>query len=147
LTWVRALGYDRAINELTPNLLDLDRFAVPVERVEKPWGYELVYAATDRYLGKVLFIRAGEQLSLQFHRKKDEIIYVHAGRIELEVGEPGRTPDIEVVGPGRAFRFTPGTVHRWRALEDTFVLEVSTPELDDVVRLEDDFGREGTSAP
>jgi len=138
---VRALGYDRAINELTPNLLDLDRFVVPVERVEKPWGYELVYAATDRYLGKVLFIRAGEQLSLQFHRKKDEIIYVHAGRIELEVGEPGRTPDIEVVGPGRAFRFTPGTVHRWRALEDTFVLEVSTPELDDVVRLEDRYGR------
>ena len=138
---MRALGYDRAINELTPNLLDLDRFVVPVERVEKPWGYELVYAATDRYLGKVLFIRAGEQLSLQFHRKKDEIIYVHAGRIELEVGEPGRTPDIEVVGPGRAFRFTPGTVHRWRALEDTFVLEVSTPELDDVVRLEDRYGR------
>ena len=129
------------MNELTPNLLDLDRFAVPVERVEKPWGYELVYAATDSYLGKVLFIRAGEQLSLQFHRKKDEVIYIHAGRIELEVGEPGRTPDVEVVGPGRAFRFKPGTVHRWRALEDTFVLEVSTPELDDVVRLEDRYGR------
>ena len=133
------------MSEITPNLLDLDRFAVPVERVEKPWGYELVYAATDRYLGKVLFIRAGEQLSLQFHRKKDEIIYVHSGRIELEVGEPGRTPDNEVVGPGRAFRFKPGTVHRWRALEDAFVLEVSTPDLDDVVRLEDRYGREGTS--
>jgi mannose-6-phosphate isomerase-like protein (cupin superfamily) len=129
------------VSEITPNLLDLDRFAVPVERVEKPWGYELVYAATDRYLGKVLFIRAGEQLSLQFHRRKDEIIYVHSGRIELEVGEPGRTPDIEVVGPGRAFRFTPGTVHRWRALDDALVLEVSTPEPDDVVRLEDRYGR------
>ena len=107
-------GDDRPVGDLTPNLLDLDRFAVPVERVEKPWGYELVYASSERYLGKVLFIRAGEQLSLQFHRRKDETIYVHSGRIELEVGEPGRTPDVEVVGPGRAFRFSPGVVHRWR---------------------------------
>ncbi len=129
---------------MTPNLLDLDRFAVPVERVEKPWGYELVYTASDRYLGKVLFVRAGEQLSLQFHRRKDETIYVHAGRIELEVGEPGRTPDVEVVGPGRAFHLAPGVVHRWRALEDTFVLEVSTPDRDDVVRLEDRYGRAET---
>ena len=138
------LGYDRAVGDLTPNLLDLDRFAVPVERIEKPWGYELVYASNDRYLGKVLFIRAGEQLSLQFHRRKDETIYVHSGRIELEVGEPGRTPDVEVVGPGRSFRFVPGVVHRWRALEDTLVLEVSTPHADDVVRLEDRYGRTDT---
>ncbi|HSK16042.1 MAG TPA: cupin domain-containing protein [Gaiellaceae bacterium] len=129
------------MSDLTPNLLDLDRFAVAVERIEKPWGYELLYAATDRYVGKILFIRAGEQLSLQFHRKKDEVIFVQSGRIELEVGEPGRTPDVEVVGAGRAFHFTPGTVHRWRALEDTVVLEVSTPELEDVVRLEDRYGR------
>ena len=129
------------MSDLTPNLLDLDRFAMPVERVEKPWGYEVIYAVTERYSGKILFIRKDEQLSLQFHRRKDEVIYVHSGRIELEVGEPGRTPDREVVGPGRAFRFTPGTVHRWRALEDTLVLEVSTPDLDDVVRLEDRYGR------
>lgn len=129
------------MSELTPNLLDLDRFAVSVERVDKPWGYEIVFALTERYCGKVLFIKKGEQLSLQFHRRKDEVIYVHEGRIELEVGEPGRTPDVEVVGPGRAFRFKPGTVHRWRALEDTLVLEVSTPDLDDVVRLEDRYGR------
>lgn len=129
------------MSDLTPNLLDLDRFAVPVTRVDKPWGFELIYASTDRYVGKVLFIRAGEQLSLQFHRRKDEVIYIHSGRIELEVGEPGRTPDVEVVGPGHAFRFAPGTVHRWRALEDAFVLEVSTPELNDVVRLEDRYGR------
>ena len=129
------------MSELTPNLLDLDRFAMPVERVEKPWGHEVVYALTERYCGKVLFIKKGEQLSLQFHRRKDEVIFVHEGRIELEVGEPGRTPDVEVVGPGRAFRFKPGTVHRWRALEDTLVLEVSTPDLDAVVRLEDRYGR------
>jgi mannose-6-phosphate isomerase len=132
------------VSDLTPNLLDLDRFAVPVERIAKPWGDEIIFASTERYLGKVLFIRAGEQLSLQFHRRKDEVIYVQSGQIELEVGEPGRTPDTEVVGSGRAFRFAPGVVHRWRALEDTVVLEVSTPEPDDVVRLEDRYGRAET---
>jgi len=125
----------------SPNLVDLDRFATDVQRVEKPWGYEIVYAVTDRYCGKVLFIRAGEELSLQFHRRKDEVIYVHAGRIELEIGDPGGPVDQEVVGPGRAFHLAPGVVHRWRALEDTVVLETSTPELDDVVRLEDRYGR------
>jgi mannose-6-phosphate isomerase-like protein (cupin superfamily) len=141
LTDVKRSVRTGGVGELTPNLLDLDRFAVAVERIEKPWGYEVLYALTERYCGKLLFIRKGEQLSLQFHRRKDEVIYVHEGRIELEVGEPGRTPDVEVVGPGRAFRFTPGTVHRWRALEDTTVLEVSTPDVDDVVRLEDRYGR------
>jgi mannose-6-phosphate isomerase len=127
----------------SPNLNDLDRFGSPVERVEKPWGYELVYTTgASPYCGKILFVRAGEQLSLQFHREKDETIYVQRGRIELEIGEPGTTPDVEVVGEGRAFRIAPGTVHRWRALEDALVLEVSTPQLDDVVRLEDRYGRE-----
>jgi mannose-6-phosphate isomerase len=125
----------------SPNLLDLDRFAVDVKRVEKPWGYELVYATTDRYCGKLIFIRSGEQLSLQFHKTKDETIYVQSGRVELEIGEPGKHLDTEVVGPGRAFRLRAGTVHRMRALEDTTVLEVSTPEIDDVVRLEDRYGR------
>jgi mannose-6-phosphate isomerase len=129
------------MTDLSPNLLDLDRFASDVLRVEKPWGYEIVFAHTERYVGKLLFIRKGEQLSLQFHKEKDETIYVHEGRIELEIGEPGGTLDVEVVGPGHAFRLTPGTVHRWRALEDSVVLEASTPELDDVVRLEDRYGR------
>jgi mannose-6-phosphate isomerase len=129
------------VDRISPNLLDLDRFRVAVSRVEKPWGYEIIYALTDRYCGKVLFIRKDEQLSLQFHRVKDEVIYIHEGRIELEIGDPGGPLDIEVVGPGHAFHIKPGTVHRWRALEDTVVLEVSTPDIDDVVRLEDRYGR------
>ncbi|HEX5469628.1 MAG TPA: cupin domain-containing protein [Gaiellaceae bacterium] len=129
------------MSEMSPNLLDLDRFAFDVRRVEKPWGYEVIFAATDRYCGKLLFVKEGEQLSLQFHRTKDETIYVHSGRIELEIGEPGKPLDNEVVGPGRSFHLTPGTVHRWRALEDSIVLEASTPELSDVVRLEDKYGR------
>lgn len=129
------------MERISPNLLDLDRFRMAVSRVEKPWGYEIIYALTDRYCGKVLFIRKDEQLSLQFHREKDEVIYVLAGRIEMEIGDPGGPLDIEVVGPGHAFHIQPGTVHRWRALEDTTVLEVSTPEIDDIVRLEDRYGR------
>jgi mannose-6-phosphate isomerase len=129
------------MSELSPNFAGVDRFESAVERVEKPWGYEIVFARTDRYCGKVIVVRKGEQLSLQFHREKDEVVYVHEGRIELEIGDPGGQLETEVVGPGHAFRFTPGTVHRWRALEDSVVLEASTPELDDVVRLEDDYGR------
>lgn len=125
----------------SPNLRDLDRFSFPVRRVEKPWGYELIFGLTDRYCGKLLFVRAGEQLSLQFHRHKEETIYLHQGRIEVEIGDPGGALDAEVVGPGRAFHLRPGVVHRWRALEDSLVIEVSTPELDDVVRLEDRYGR------
>ncbi len=129
------------MSELSPNLAGIDRFASDVERVEKPWGYEIVFARTERYCGKVLVVRQGEQLSLQFHREKDEVMYVQEGRIELEIGDPGGHLETEVVGPGHAFRFAPGTVHRWRALEDSIVLEASTPELDDVVRLEDQYGR------
>jgi mannose-6-phosphate isomerase len=129
------------VNDLSPNLLDLDRFSVDVRRVEKPWGYELVWALTQNYCGKLLFVRAGEGLSLQFHKEKDETLYVYAGRAEFEIGEPGRQTDVEVVGPGHAFHLTPGTVHRIRALEDTTIFEVSTPEVEDVVRLEDRYGR------
>jgi mannose-6-phosphate isomerase len=132
------------MSDISPNLAGLDRFAVDVRRVDKPWGYEIVFALTERYCGKLLFVRKGEELSLQFHREKDEVVYVHEGRIELEIGAPGDQPDAEVVGPGRAFRLPPGTVHRWRALEDSVVLEASTPELDDVVRLEDRYGRAGS---
>ena len=130
----------------SPNLDTLDRFAFEPRRVEKPWGWEIVWAETDAYVGKLLFVTAGSALSLQFHREKDETIYVHEGRVEFTIGEAGSpVPTTEVVGPGAAFHITPGTVHRMHALEDTLMLEVSTPHLDDVVRLEDRYGRAGTS--
>ena len=129
------------MSEMSPNLLDLDRFAVEVKRIEKPWGFELVFAETERYCGKVIFVKAGEELSLQFHRSKDETIFVQSGRAEFEIGDPGGTLDVEVVAPGRAFHLAAGTVHRVRAIEDTVLLEVSTPETEDVVRLEDRYGR------
>jgi mannose-6-phosphate isomerase-like protein (cupin superfamily) len=119
----------------------LERFAAPVRRVEKPWGYEIIFGLTDAYCGKVLFVKEGELLSLQYHERKDETIYVHEGRIAMEIGEQGAERELEEVGPGHAYRLVPGVVHRWRALEDSLVLEVSTPELDDVVRLEDRYGR------
>jgi mannose-6-phosphate isomerase-like protein (cupin superfamily) len=114
---------------------------VSVKRVDKPWGHELRFARTDRYAGKVLFIRAGSQLSLQYHEKKDEAFYVQSGTLELVLGEE---QDVETLEAGEARRITPGTVHRFRAVTDTLLFEVSTPELEDVVRLEDDYGRSGT---
>ena len=128
----------------SPNLESLDRFAVETRRADKPWGHELIYAVTERYVGKVLFVKAGHSLSLQFHNVKDESWYVQGGRAELEIGSPGDpVRSSEIVGPGAAFRLPPGSVHRVTALEDTQILEVSTPELDDIVRLEDRYGRSG----
>jgi len=132
----------------SPNIDSLDPWAHAVTRVDKPWGYELIWALTDTYCGKVLFVKAGEALSLQFHREKDEAWFIQSGRAKLELGEVGDAMlKHEVVGPGAAFHYVPGTVHRVTALEDTTILEVSTPQLDDVVRLEDAYGREGTSSP
>ena len=126
----------------SPNLGGADRFAFEPTRVEKPWGYELIWAVADTYVGKVLFVRAGHSLSLQFHREKDESWYFEEGRAELEIAAAGEpVTSSEVVSAGAAFRLRPGTVHSIRALEDTRVLEVSTPHLDDVVRLEDAYGR------
>jgi mannose-6-phosphate isomerase-like protein (cupin superfamily) len=115
--------------------------------VEKPWGWELVWAEADAYVGKLLFVRAGESLSLQYHEIKDESWLVQEGRAQLELGEVGGDLEVIEISTGSAFRFRPGTVHRVTALEDTLVIEVSTPFLDDVVRLEDRYGRQGTSAP
>ena len=130
----------------SPNLKGLDAWGFETRRVDKPWGYELIWAHTDAYAGKLLFVKAGESLSLQFHSEKDEAWLVHSGRAKLELGSVGQTMlNEEVIASGAAFRFRPGTVHRVTALEDTTILEVSTPELDDVVRLEDRYGRKGTT--
>jgi len=131
-----------------PNYEGLDRWAFEPRRVEKPWGWELIWAHADAYVGKVLFVRAGHSLSLQFHREKDESWYVESGRAKLELGETGNAVlKTEVVSAGACFRYRPGTVHRVTAIEDTTIIEVSTPKLDDVVRLEDKYGRAGTSQP
>ena len=132
----------------SPNLEGLDAWASQPRKVEKPWGYELIWAETETYVGKILFVKAGESLSLQFHRVKDESWLVQQGRAKLELGSAGDAVlKQEVVAPGATFRFRPGTVHRVTALEDTTIVEVSTSHLDDVVRLEDRYGREGTSQP
>ncbi len=129
----------------SPNLTGVDRFSFETRRVEKPWGWELIWALTDRYCGKLIFVRAGQSLSLQFHNAKEESWYVQQGRAELELAAPGEgITESEVVSPGAAFHLRAGTVHRLAAIEDTLVLEVSTPELDDVVRLEDRYGRART---
>lgn len=109
-------------------------------RVDKPWGYELIWAHTDRYVGKILHINKGEFLSYQYHRIKDESIQLLRGAMELEIEAGGERKKIRFL-PGGCFHITPGMRHRMTALEDCDVLEVSTPELDDVVRLEDRYGR------
>jgi mannose-6-phosphate isomerase len=115
-------------------------------KVEKPWGYELRWAQTDRYVGKVIHVDAGHALSLQYHEIKDETILLWKGRLSFEIGSGADRVEREMV-PGDSVHITPGTVHRMTALEDSDIFEVSTPELDDVVRLEDRYGREGTNTP
>ena len=119
---------------------------VDVVKVPKPWGHETIWAHSDRYVGKILHINAGHELSVQFHRKKDETVYLLSGEIVYRVKNGELLEDMQLK-VGEAFRITPGTVHQMLALTDCDVLEVSTPELDDVVRLSDKYGREGTSAP
>jgi len=109
--------------------------------VAKPWGHELIWARTDRYVGKILHVKAGESLSLQYHELKDETIMVLTGRIELEHYTDGQEPQRTVLEPRQPFHITPGLRHRMVALDDTDIVEVSTTELDDVVRLQDRYGR------
>ncbi len=109
--------------------------------VDKPWGHELIWAKTDRYVGKILHIKAGEALSLQFHRIKDETIMVLTGRMELTYFAEGEAPTTRELHPREPFHIATGIRHRMVAIEDTDVLEVSTTELEDVVRLEDRYGR------
>jgi len=122
--------------------MDSDNRGGTGRHVPKPWGYEIIWAHTEKYAGKILHISAGASLSLQYHRIKDESIYVMSGRIRLQLGERR-----VVLGPGEAARITPNLVHRIEALEDSDVFEVSSAELDDVVRIDDLYGRQGTTAP
>ena len=110
-------------------------------KVDKPWGHELIWAKTDRYVGKILHIKAGEALSLQYHREKDETVMVLSGRLRFEHFRDGEQPTTTELGPREPFHVPPGLRHRMTAIEDTEVLEVSTTELDDVVRLDDRYGR------
>lgn len=111
--------------------------------IDKPWGHELVWAQTDRYVGKILHVRAGERLSLQYHEQKDETLMLLSGKVMLEhfaAGEAMTQSELVVRAP---FHVPPGLRHRMIAVEDSDVVEVSSPELDDVVRLEDKYGRVG----
>jgi len=112
-------------------------------RVDKPWGYELIWAETDRYAGKILHIERGGQLSLQYHHHKDECIHLLSGSLDLTVGLPQEPIRVIRLLPGDSFHIPPGMRHRMTAVETCEVLEASTPELDDVVRLEDRYGRAG----
>lgn len=118
------------------------------ERVEKPWGHELIWAHTDRYVGKILHIRAGESLSYQFHEVKEETIFVLSGRLRIHFApNPESEPVVRDLDEGAVFHITPHLCHRFEAPEggaDVDLLETSTPELNDVVRLDDRYGREGT---
>lgn len=109
-------------------------------RVDKPWGYELIWAHTDKYVGKILHIRKGESLSYQYHEVKDETIHLLRGAMTLEVESKGQRRSLSL-GAGDGFHISPGMKHRMTAVEECDVLEASTPELDDVVRLEDRYGR------
>jgi mannose-6-phosphate isomerase len=118
----------------------------PVAMVNKPWGHELIWSRTDRYVGKILHIQKGECLSRQFHRIKDETLYLLKGRVLLRLAFEEEESEV-VMEVGDAYHIPPGLIHQMEALEDSDIVEVSTPELDDVVRLEDRYGRAGTSSP
>jgi mannose-6-phosphate isomerase len=119
---------------------------VDVRTVPKPWGHESIWAHTDRYVGKILHIKAGQALSVQYHNAKDETVHLLTGELVYRVQMGEALEDMHLKA-GESFRITPHTIHQMEAVTDCDVLEVSTPELDDVVRLSDRYGREGTSAP
>jgi mannose-6-phosphate isomerase-like protein (cupin superfamily) len=121
---------------------------VEIRTVQKPWGHETIWAHTDRYVGKILHIKAGHALSVQYHERKDETVYLLSGELRywVKLGDDAEPRDV-ALRRGEAFRITPGTVHYMEAVTDCDVLEASSPELDDIVRIEDRYGRQGTSAP
>jgi mannose-6-phosphate isomerase len=117
-----------------------------IKRVPKPWGHETIWAHTEAYVGKILHITAGEALSVQYHNVKDETVYLLSGELIYRIWENDQPVNVHLE-IGEAFRITPGTIHQMEAVTDCDILEVSTPHLDDVVRIKDRYGREGTNAP
>ena len=115
------------------------------ERVEKPWGHELHWALTDRYIGKLIHVNKGHQLSLQYHVQKDESIFIASGLLDLVLEDDTGELHVHRMTPGMTARVRPGRRHRFIGVEDTDLFEVSSPEVDDVVRLEDSYGRAGSS--
>jgi mannose-6-phosphate isomerase len=120
---------------------DLMNRAESPRRVEKPWGHELIWAETDLYVGKVLHVRAGHALSLQYHERKDETIHLLRGEMSFQLGSAPESMESIVLREGQSIRIRPGTIHRMEAVTDVDILEASTPHLDDVVRLDDRYGR------
>jgi mannose-6-phosphate isomerase-like protein (cupin superfamily) len=117
-----------------------------VRTVPKPWGHELIFAENERYAGKILHIEPGHLLSLQYHERKDETFYVLNGEVNLTIEKDGKLSEIRLK-QGSSYRIPPGVRHRMRADGPCDLIEVSSPELDDVVRIEDAYGRAGTTAP
>jgi len=111
------------------------------QKTLKPWGWELLYALTKNYAGKIIFIKKGHRLSLQYHQNKDETMYLYSGSVVFETGDSMAGLEQRVFEEGQSFHLPPGTLHRIKANEDSTIFEVSTSELDDVVRLDDDYGR------
>lgn len=121
--------------------MEIDIKGCMPKKVEKPWGFELIFAHTDKYAGKVLSIKKGHRLSLQYHEKKDESLYVYKGEVVLQFEKSSGQKKSVVLKSGECIRFEPLTQHRMEAIEDSVLFEVSTPELEDVKRVEDDYGR------
>ncbi|MFI5322038.1 MAG: cupin domain-containing protein [Thermodesulfobacteriota bacterium] len=112
-----------------------------IKKVDKPWGYELWWAHTDKYVGKILHINKGESLSYQYHEVKDESLYLYSGKMTMDIEEEGGVRETVTLSAGSSVRIRPFTKHRMTAIEECDVLEVSTPEIDDIVRIEDRYGR------
>jgi mannose-6-phosphate isomerase len=134
------------VSELVGDAASAATIEVP-RRVEKPWGSELIWALTDQYCGKIITIDTGRRLSLQYHERKDEWIQVLTGRLLLELEDDAGVLVARELGPGEGAHVPVLRRHRYKAIERVELIEVSSPEIDDVVRLEDDYGREGTAVP
>lgn len=117
-----------------------------MKKVSKPWGYEMIFAETDKYIGKIIHIKMGEKLSRQYHNQKDETFLIQEGEMLLELGDKEFLTE-KRMKPGDTYHCKPGTIHRMIGITDVSLIEVSTPEISDVVRLEDKYGREGTTKP